>query len=233
MVQGGVTAEAAARLSDDIAAPARTERVRARLQNSAVGREGLEEVDRLEKLVTPVLRAGTIDFDPFLARGLDYYTGPVFEITAAGISSSIASGGRYDDLIGMFSREPIPACGGSLGLERILLLLDAKERAAALPAAMVTIWDEGSRVDALTMALALRDAGVSTEVFPGEGDLGKQLRYAAKKGIAVCLLCGPDEREQGVVTVKNMASGEQRKVSRAELAAAVAQELAKPAPAAT
>jgi histidyl-tRNA synthetase len=229
MVQGGVPAQSASHLSDDIASPARIERVRTRLQNSAVGREGLEEVDRLEKLVTPVLRAGAIVFDPFLARGLDYYTGPVFEITAPGISSSIASGGRYDDLIGMFSREPIPACGGSLGLERILLLLDAaaKERPAAAPAAMVTVWDDASRVDALAMALALRDAGVSAEVFPGEGDLGKQLRYAAKKGISVCLLCGPDERAQGLVTVKNMTSTEQRKVPRADLASAVAQEIAK------
>lgn len=223
----GVGAESTRQLAEDIASGAPQERARARLAQLHEGRAGLSEVDHVEALVAPVLRAGSIRFDPFLARGLDYYTGPVFEFAAEGLSSSIASGGRYDDLIGMFSKESVPACGGSLGLERIIHLMEANEkRALGIPQALILVWDEDFRLDALKLASEVRCVGVSAEVYLGEGDVGRQMRYASKKEIPFCLLLGPDERLSGAVTVKNMRSGVQKTVPRAALAEMLAREVA-------
>jgi histidyl-tRNA synthetase len=95
------------------------EELRQRLVTSEVGRSGLEEVDRLIDLAGPLVSEGAIRFSPMLARGLSYYTGPIFEIYVEGSTSAISSGGRYDGLVGMFAGRSIPAVGGSLGIERI------------------------------------------------------------------------------------------------------------------
>src|SRR5262249_20649258 len=175
-------------LSADLGAAAPADRVRDRLatSGSAIGKEGLAEVDTLAGLVGPALAGGAIAFEPFLARGLDYYTGPVFEFSAPGLGSSIASGGRYDELVGMFWKDPVPACGGSLGLERIIMLASQNDRAVVAGAqVLVTVWDDAARGDALTLAAAIRSRGVSVETFPGDGNLGKQLKYASQKAVRI------------------------------------------------
>jgi histidyl-tRNA synthetase len=124
---------------------------------------------------------------------------------------SFASGGRYDDLLGMFGRDAVPACGASLGLERILLLLgDDHGKRSSIPEVLVTVWDEDSRDDALSLAMELREHGISTETYVGEGGLRNQLRYASRRQVRACVIAGPDERERGEVTVRDLVTGDQR-----------------------
>jgi histidyl-tRNA synthetase len=223
LAEAGLPADSIAKLREDLAEPAR---VRARIGDVAIGLEGLAEVDTLRALVEPALAGGAIAFEPFLARGLDYYTGPVFEFGAPGLGSSIASGGRYDELVGMFSKEQVPACGGSLGLERIIMLTAEQDRTPlALPQVLVTVWDEAARGDALTLAADVRRAGYSVETYAGDGALGKQLKYASQKNVRVAVIVGPDERAKGLVTVKDLAAQTQEQVSRTEAASAVARVL--------
>jgi len=186
--------------------------VTGRLGCSDVGREGLAEVRRVQDLVEPSLPAGHIVFDPFIARGLDYYTGPVFEIFHEGANSlplSIASGGRYDELIGAFSGQPAPACGGSLGFERILLMLTDGPAAPGGSQVLVTVWDDDTAAEMVALAGELRRQGIRTEVSLTPGGLGGQLRYATQRGIPVCVIRGPAERDAGTVTVKDLTTGTQ------------------------
>jgi histidyl-tRNA synthetase len=226
LAEAGLGADARARLAEDLANPAG---VRNRIGDVAIGAEGLAEVDALRALVEPALAGGTIAFEPFLARGLDYYTGPVFEFGAPGLGSSIASGGRYDELVGMFSREAVPACGGSLGLERIIMLTAEQDRVPlALPQVLVTVWDDAARGDALTLAAEIRRTGASVETYPGDGALGKQLKYASQKQVRVAVIVGPDERAKGLVTIKDLASQTQQQVARADAASSVTSVLPRP-----
>jgi histidyl-tRNA synthetase len=227
----GLSHDAVTRLAADIGAPDQAARVRDRVRGNDVGKEGLAEVDALMALVQPILAGGAIGFEPFLARGLDYYTGPVFEVAAPGLPSSIASGGRYDALVGMFSRDPVPACGGSLGLERIIYLLDEQQKERpplGIPQVLLTIFDDADRADALALAAAIRKAGVSVETYPGDGNLRKQLKYASQKAVRLAVIVGPDERDKGLVQIKDLADGSQRTIARDEAAAEIARALPRP-----
>lgn len=189
---------------------------------SVSGREGLEEVEELMSLVAPLLDEGEIEFSPFLARGLDYYTGPIFEIYLKGTINAIASGGRYDNLVEMFAGKQIPACGGSLGIDRLLSMIKQSDnqirKDAIAPQVFVTIWDSASRVEALRIADELRKEGISTEISLTEGKIGDQIRYASKRGACYCLFYGPDEQTRNEVTLKELSTGEQRSVKREQIA---------------
>jgi histidyl-tRNA synthetase len=172
-----------------------------------------------------------VAYAPVLARGLSYYTGPVFEVVHDGLDATIAAGGRYDGLIGMFQANDVPATGGSLGLERILLLLEAAEAGAPGPAGpdvLVTVMDDEGAADALALAARLRAAGLTVEPYSGGGrlKLAKQLKYADRRGVRLAVLRGADERATASVTCKALASGEQRTVPLADLEATVADLLA-------
>jgi len=183
--------------------------IRKRLVSLPSGEAALRDIDQVTGIVQPLMKHGKLVFDPFVARGLSYYTGIIFEIAAEGIGSSIASGGRYDDLVGMFSSNEVPACGGSLGIERILMLLQNTEAARErqnVPQVLVTIWDENLRSDAFRFATHLRDHGVSTEIYVGEGKLSQQIGYASKKGIPYCAVIGPDEHAKSQVAIKDLRS---------------------------
>ncbi|MEA2589876.1 MAG: histidyl-tRNA synthetase [Actinomycetota bacterium] len=199
------------------------EDLRHRLGASETGRSGLDEVDRLIDLASPLLREGVIQFSPVLARGLSYYTGPIFEVYVEGSTSAISSGGRYDDLVGMFAGRSIPAVGGSLGIERIIPLVSRGEEGVVSPAkVLVAVWDAGSRPDALAAASALRAAGIPAEVYLGterSGNMGEQLGYASSRGIPYAVLRGPKEKEQGIVTVRDLATREQAAVPEGDLVA--------------
>lgn len=195
-------------------------RLTGQLQSSENGRAGLAEVNGLLDLARDQLCAGSIVFDPSLARGLSYYTGPIFEVKHQGLGSSIASGGRYDNLIGMFAGKTIPACGGSLGMERILMLLEDRAPAAASgPKVLVTVWDAASAADALRIATLLRRAGVNAEVFLGHDKIGAQLGYASERNIPFAVISGPDERAQGKVQVKDLRAKSQQTFDVEEAAA--------------
>jgi len=188
------------------------------LRLSPEGNMGLNEIKRIIKIVTLMMKEGTIVFSPFLARGLSYYNGPIFEIYYKGLTTSIASGGRYDNLIGMFSKKSIPACGGSLGIERIVLLLDKKrqnKRESSFSQVLVTVWNEDFLQDSLYLASELRNQGLLVETYLGEEDkIGKQLRYASDMKIPFVILFGPDEKDKNKVAIKNMQTSKQIILSR-------------------
>jgi histidyl-tRNA synthetase len=161
--------------------------------------------------------------DPSLARGLSYYTGAIMEIAVSDLAGSLGGGGRYDGLIGMFSGEELPACGFSLGLERILVVMTERQMfpasvQSAAADVLVTLFggaDEPDVVsDGLRLAGELRSAGLRVEVYPEVDKLGKQFKYAASRGIGFVTVVGGDERAAGQVTIKNLATGDQAAVAR-------------------
>ena len=170
--------------------------------------------------------------DPSLARGLSYYTGAIMEIAVADLAGSLGGGGRYDGLIGMFSGENLPACGFSLGLERILVVMAERKMfppnvEAAAADVLVTLFDREGREDGLRLASDLRALGLRVEVYPDVDKLGKQFKYAAARGTRFVTVVGSDERAQGHVTVKDMRSGTQTQAPRADVAHWIAMEMQK------
>jgi len=147
-------------------------------------------------------------FSPFLARGLDYYTSTIFEAQIPTYSvGAIAGGGRYDDLIGLFSRKPLPAVGVAFGFDRIMDILNQNQLLEPAPCGatvLVTVFDESSRIIAVEMTTKLRSAGINTDFYLDPAKLEKQLKYADKKGIPYVIVQGPDEKASGVVQLKNM-----------------------------
>ena len=199
------------------------QRVIERLASSPEGERALADVNEVHALVAAQIRGGEIAFDPFIARGLDYYTGPVFEIGYVedpdALPLSIASGGRYDGLVR--GREPVPATGASLGLERILLLLADAKSEQAPPLVLVTVWSEETKATALELAMALRSQGVRADTYQGSGSLKAQLRFAARRGARVCVIAGPDEIARGEASVRDLDSGDQRSGPRSEVVSLV------------
>jgi histidyl-tRNA synthetase len=168
--------------------------------------------------------AKQLQFDPTLARGLSYYTGPIFEVTCAGLAGSMGGGGRYDGLIGMFTKRQIPAVGFSLGLERILLVMEERAMFPPLgvgPQLLLCRFADVPAAAAIKIATELRTAGVRVELFADTPSLGKQIQYANTIGAPFVAILGGDELAKGVVTLKNLASGEQKTLSVAEAAGVV------------
>jgi histidyl-tRNA synthetase len=160
--------------------------------------------------------------DLSLARGLDYYTGPVFEVSAKGHEDygSIAGGGRYDEIIGLFGGEPTPATGISLGIERIVPLLESKGEFDKIELGvdvLVAATSNKLTNDAISVSQDIREAGIPTIVDLLTRRLSKQLEYAAKKGINRVVIIGEKELTEENVTVRDMSTGEQVKIKRKEL----------------
>lgn len=177
--------------------------------------------------------AGSLRFSPSLARGLSYYTGPIFEAEAApppggaegGGGGAIAGGGRYDGLVGMFSGREVPAVGFSLGMERILLLLEESAAAGADeagPPAVLCPLPGLAPEEALGAAARLRRAGARVAVSLDSGKVGRQLARAARDGARFALILGPDEAAAGRLTVRDLRSGEQAALPLAEVPARLA-----------
>ena len=164
--------------------------------------------------------------DPSLARGLSYYTGAIMEINVPDLAGSLGGGGRYDGLIGMFGKEQIPACGFSLGLERILFVMDERnmfpaEVAATSADVMVTIWNEETIAESLKFAAELRSQGLRVVLYPEADKLGKQLKYADTINVPFVCVLGESELAEKKVTLKNMTSGEQQTITRSEAASKI------------
>ncbi len=185
------------------------------------GREGVAE---LRAIVGYLDGAGIskdfFEVDLSMVRGLEYYTGPIFEtIVQEPKIGSISGGGRYDRLVGMFTRRDIPATGISLGLERIVDVLEELQLAGALAGrtvtqVLVTVFGPETALESLKLASLLRDAGFNTELYLGNDRLGNQLRYASRKGIPMVTILGPEEIASGAVLVKDLATEEQKKIPR-------------------
>jgi len=200
----------------------------ARLESRLMGIEGASaHIAQLRELLaisthTPV--GGHLRIDATLARGLGYYTGPIFEIRSAALSGSLGGGGRYDNLIGMFRGQTIPAVGFSIGFERLVLVMEEKGLFGSLataPEVMLCRFEDVAPAEALRTANELRAAGVKVEVYPETPKLGKQLAYAETSGSHIAAILGASEVEKGCITLKNLATGEQLTLAAGEAPARI------------
>lgn len=191
------------------------------LGNEALALEGISELDYILSNISPLLagdeKAGvTIDFT--LARGLNYYTGTIYEVKANGVQmGSIGGGGRYDDLTGLFGVPNIPGVGISFGVDRIY---DVMEELALFPdsvlvSAEVLFFNLGDAEVAVALQLSqeLRQSGIRCEIYHEQAKFNKQFGYAEKKQIPYVAILGEKERSEQTINVKNMLSGEQQTVS--------------------
>ncbi len=184
-----------------------------RLAENEPGSEGAASLLRIIRCLGELLPAGiSAVFDPTLVRGLSYYTGTIFEASVADLAGSVAGGGRYDGLIGMFSGTDVPAVGGSLGLERLLVVMEERGMFPELSRAgdvMVAPLDSDAIEYALRYAADLRRQGLTVQVYPGTTKLSKQLKYAESLGIRWVAIAGSREAESGRAQLKDLVSGEQ------------------------
>jgi len=199
----------------------------ARLRELVAGSDvGVQGVDELE-LISDLLAAGgygpdRVEIDPSVVRGLGYYTGPVFEAELtfeikdekgrARNFGSVAGGGRYDDLVKRFTGQEVPATGVSIGVDRLLAALSAKGRleAEATGPVVVTVMDRDRMADYQAMVAELRQAGIRAEVYLGNPkNFGNQMKYADKRQSPVVVIEGGDEKDRGVVQIKDMVLGAQ------------------------
>jgi histidyl-tRNA synthetase len=192
------------------------------LQGSETGMQGVKEIgyvfDRIELLGL----TSECELDITLARGLNYYTGTIFEVKAAEVEiGSICGGGRYDDLTGIFGLHGVSGVGISFGADRIYDVLLALNRFpeddTAKTQVLLVNFGEREEKYCLKVAAALRETGISAEIYPDQGKLKKQMKYADQKQIPFVVLAGEQEIESGVLSVKNMKTGEQSSLTVAEL----------------
>lgn len=175
-----------------------------------------------------------VEYDPGVIRGLDYYTGIVFEAQARAGGRAIFGGGHYDNLISAVGGEPLPATGFAMGDVMITVLLKEYGLIPELqlvPAdVFVTVFDEASLADSFALSAGLRAAGLKVVVYPEAVKLQKQLKFADRMAIRFVVIAGPDERAAGQVTIKDLHTRTQETVDRAAAAAAIKKMLAQAAP---
>jgi histidyl-tRNA synthetase len=179
--------------------------------------QGEEGVERLRQIVRGAASGGitgdALQLDVSIARGLDYYTGAIFETFLADLPTigSICSGGRYDNLAGLFTKQELPGIGASLGLDRLLAALEELgmiEKVRTPAPVLIAYFDKDRLDDYLSLAATIRAAGIGVEVFPEPKKLGQQLAYADRRGFRVALIAGQREFDAGTCQVKDLASGE-------------------------
>jgi histidyl-tRNA synthetase len=202
----------------------------ARIEKAMGPHDSIDNLRAIVDAVSSTSAAGRIRIDPSLARGLSYYTGAIMEIAVADLQGSLGGGGRYDGLIGMFLGRDVPACGFSLGLERILVVMSERGMFPATVAGgavdiMVTVWNGERIADAVALAGELRRGDLRVEVYPEPDKLGKQFKYASGRNVPFVAIEGDDERTTGTVAIKDMRGGEQTSVPRAEAAEFVRRRL--------
>ena len=200
-------------------------RLREEMDGVEIAQQGLEELEQLTRSADALGLIGNTAMDFTMVRGLGYYTGPIFEtvITQPENLGSVQGGGRYDELIGLFRGQSLPTTGISLGIERILELMDMLNLYPAsvgstVVQALVTLFSDDLQTDALKLAMELREVGIKTETFmDARKGLGKQIGYADSKGIPIVIIAGQDELNTGQVRLKRLADGHEETVSRQEL----------------
>jgi histidyl-tRNA synthetase len=201
---------------------ARLNSLRELIGNTEDGNHGMEEMQEIFDYLEPMNLKAPIEIDQTLARGLNYYTGAIIEVKAKDVSiGSICGGGRYDNLTGIFGMPGVSGVGVSFGADRIydvLTELDLyPEEAAALTRVLVINFGEKETPYALNILNKLHGADISAEFYPESAKLKKQMKYANQKQIPYVILVGEEEMQSGTVTLKNMHSGEQRKITTDEL----------------
>jgi len=179
--------------------------------------EAVAAINRLKDVFQGALAADVprrrLKIDVSIARGLDYYTGVIFETTLDQLPTigSVCSGGRYDNLAGLYTKQHLPGIGASLGLDRLLAAMETLNLLpdAATPAGVfIAYFDSEHRDDYLTLAARLREAGIANEIYPDPKKLGVQLKYADNHGFRVALIAGDNEWGAGKIQVKTLATKE-------------------------
>jgi histidyl-tRNA synthetase len=195
------------------------------LQAILADRELYRKSDELQRFFTAVEALGVSDyvqFAPHIIRGLDYYTGTVFECwDNNGEFRAILGGGRYDNLVGAVGGDPLPGVGFAMGdvvMGLVLKKYDCLPADLAAPTAevLVTVFDENGLSDAYRTGAMLRQGGLNVAVYPEPAKLGKQLKYADRIGMRLAVVLGPDERAAGLLAIKDLKSGAQVNVPEAE-----------------
>jgi histidyl-tRNA synthetase len=221
----GVTPDAATRTLQAFAEDADgtvDARLTALVSSHEAGRRALDNLRAVIAGAAATSAGAHIRLDPSLARGLSYYTGAIFEIAVPELAGSLGGGGRYDNLVGMFLGQGVPACGFSLGLERILVVMTERgmfpaDVTTAGADVLVTVWNAETAAESLALARQLRASGLCVEVYPDADKIGKQLKYASSRHARFAVIAGDDERAKGTVMVKDLTSGEQAEVPTAGL----------------
>jgi len=192
------------------------------VSDNELGAAGVAELQSILDFTDAMGIANRIKIDPSIARGLSYYTGAIMEINVKDLAGSLGGGGRYDNLVGMFLGQDIPACGFSLGLERILVVMSERamfpaEAGTASADVMVSIWDDEHISESLVLAQELRLAGLRVDLYPEPEKLGKQFKFASSRGVPFVAVIGDEEREKRQVSIKDMQNGQQHSLLRAEV----------------
>ncbi len=194
------------------------------LRDSQVGKQGIEELRFvLDAINDLTLRASNLSINLTLARGLNYYTGAIFEVSAPeGIElGSIGGGGRYDDLTGIFGLKGMSGIGISFGLDRIYMVLEAMDlfpvHVMENTRVMFVNFGDVEAAYAMRALSDLRDVGISCELYPDAAKMGKQMAYADKRGIPFVVMAGSQEIQESNYTLKCLSDGEQKTVTLGEL----------------
>ncbi len=233
LIRNEIPAAVVEKILDLIAIPGNDlEAVRSRLREIPIAGEGIDELQQLVRFAREGgVAAENLQVDFTMVRGLEYYTGPIYEtvVTEPKIGS-LTGGGRYDELIGLFTNRSLPATGTTIGIERIIDVMEElqmfpPEVGKTVTQVLVTVFDEARRADSIRIASELRAAGVDTEIWFDLDTLGKQLKYAASKGIPFAVIVGPDEAMAGTATLRDLVSGDQVPLPQSELVAALRERL--------
>ncbi len=197
-------------------------KLKVQLKTNQTAMEGLSELEQIfYYLKMSQVSNQNYIFAPYIARGLAYYTGPIWEFEILeGDVGSIAGCGRYDNTIGNFVGRRVPATGGSFGIERIVEVIKDRKMFntnSTMTKVLITFFDSSTLAKTVEVANLLRKENISTMFYPDPSKLDKQLKYADKKGIPYVIIVGPDEVEKNVVKLKNMKTGQQEEVTVNEL----------------
>jgi len=189
------------------------------LSESEVGMKGLDELTFVLENVEKIgLQSAQLEFDITLARGLNYYTGSIYEVSAQGVEmGSIGGGGRYDDLTGIFGLKNMSGIGISFGLDRIYLVMEAlnlfENVSTPKPDILFINFGDAEALYSLQAIKTLRQSGINAELYPDNAKMKKQMSYANKREIGYVALAGSQEIENKVFTLKNMQTGDQQSLS--------------------
>ena len=192
------------------------------LSHSIIGQKGISELKEILQYVSKMHVSSKIEFDVTLARGLNYYTGAIFEVKAIDTEmGSICGGGRYDDLTGVFGLNDVSGVGISFGADRIYDVLEAlnlfPETVTNFTQVLITNLGEEELLYSLPLLNELRNKNISSEIYPDITKIKKQMAYADKNKIKYVVIVGSEEMSKNVFTLKNMSSGEQSEMSMQDL----------------
>ena len=198
------------------------DKLKGMLEASEIGKEGLSEVRCLLEYVNTDPVGSELEFDLTLARGLNYYTGSILEVKSAEVDmGSVCGGGRYDDLTGIFGLEGVSGVGISFGADRIydvLLQLDSFPKRAALDTTLLFVnFGEAEEKHIIPILGQLRKSGIASELYPEQAKMKKQMSYANNREIPFVALVGEQEIKDGLVTLKEMETGQQERLTPEEL----------------